>query len=482
MKELLARYGLSHSTARLIPPQVATTLSAADRLSVPYVVYQTSFDKFNTRRTKRSIEQLKLFSESALPSRAITLIRDLITSLEYEIKPKSKKTTVDESVTSVIGSVFDNPNAQDNDLQSFLGPVIEDILVFDAGCWENVEAPQFINGNQLLGMEVVPGYTMKQNLRWKGEPTEPRWRQEIIGQILAAAPTFQDWQIEYIMHRKRSWNPFGLSALETACEVMDAWLSVSTYQRDIASNAYPAFMFYLGPDVAMESPNFQIFKTYWENELAGRGTPGMFGGFGDKPPEAIPLKAQTDSGLYLAYQEMLVRVLAFCFGLKPQDFGLERDVNRSQGEVSQDASIREAAKPIARLLERKFNQRTIPLIAKAANDPSILDYKFCWTNIEVDDENFELLKRRAEVQDDLKTMDEARSEIGLEPMPNGLGELTLTALRELYKIDPQAGSDNPIDVTPAHPPAPPLAFGVPPQKQLQQQLLESLGIEIELTE
>ena len=31
---------------------------------------------------------------------------------------------------------------------------------------------------------------------------------------------------------------------------------------------------------------------------------------------------------------MLARVFAFAFNLKPQDSGVERDVNRSQGEVS----------------------------------------------------------------------------------------------------------------------------------------------------
>lgn len=478
MKELFARYGLTQSNARLIPPQVAPPMSAAERLSSPYVVHLSNFNKYTTRKTKRSVEQLKLFSESALPSRAITLIRDLITQLDYDIKPKSKKNELDDAVVMRIQSVFDNPNASDNDLQSFLGPVIEDILVFDAGCWENVESPDFIQGNDLLGLEVISGYTMKQNLQWKGNPLENRWRQEVIG-FVGNSPEFLDWQIEYVMHRKRSWNPFGLSCLETACEIMDAWLNVSTYQKDIASNAYPAFMFYLGSDFSMESPNFQIFKTYWEQELVGRGMPGMFGGFGDKAPEAIQLKAAGDDGLYLKYQEMLVRVLAFCFGLKPQDFGLERDVNRSQGEVSQSASIREAAKPLAMLIERKFNQRTIPLISKAANDPKILDYKFCWDDLEYEDEQFELLKRRAEMQDDLKTLDEGRAEIGLEPMPNGLGELTLSAYRELIKIDPQAGQENPIDVTPAKPEPAPLPFGVPPRQQLQQQLLQGLSGEIE---
>ncbi len=409
--------------------------------TIPFVLpggATVSLAQLQPRQAHRSVDELKRLSGSALPTRAIKLVRDTVSGLEYDLRPKKEDDKFDDPLqlaADVVRSVLDNPSVREDDLQSWIAPLVEDLLVFDAAVWEYVENPMWVNGNDLLGLEPVPSYTISEVINWQGDPAKPRWAQVSLnrGEVI----TFLDGEIEYLMQRKRTYSPFGLSPLETAAEIMDGWLGVSTYQRETASNAYPAFMLYLG-DQADEDTKTR-FRAYWENELKGRGTPGFFGNMGTQKPESLNLKPVSDEGLYLKYQETLVRILAICFNLRPQDFGLERDVNRSTAEVSAEASLREGCKPVATLFERKFNQRLLPKIARIANNPDILKLHFVWANLTVADE-----KKAADVDAiyldrDVVTIDEVRAKKGMKELDNDLGKLTKTALQELYKVYPEAG-------------------------------------------
>ena len=449
MREMLAQFGLvkpQHTspsislTSSLVPsqtPSIEILATEAKRRTMPFMLLNTQgIGQYGRKRLRRSVKDLKALSGSALPSRAINLIRSMVTNLDYRIVPKNKDAKTDPDVMRTIELVFDNPNPSDDDLQSFLGPIVEDMLVWDAGCWEYVEGPLFVEANDVLALETVPGYTIYINREWRGDPQMPRWMQVVDGvPISAQMPTFLNNEIEYLTMRRRSWDAFGLSPLEIAVDIMEAWIALSAYQKDTGSNAYPAFMMYLGPEFSLDDTASQLFKNYWEQELMGRGRPGILGGFGEKEPKAIELKPASDSGLYLVYQEMLVATLAYCFGLKRQDFGLERDVNRNTAEVSAEQSLREGGKPYAMQIQRKFNQRVIPMIARVTNNPAIMDYRFEWVNIDPHDAEKEARIDWGYTDRDLVTLDEIRAKRNLgPPLPNKLGALTLSAYREAITL------------------------------------------------
>jgi len=393
---------------------------------------------FHERRFKNRVEKLKNLSESSIPSRAINIIRGGIGNLEYAVRPKdpnlrpSEISTFEESIKKV-RNVIDNPNATDDDLNSFLGQIVEDIQVFDAGCWEYVEKPEFTN--PFLALEVVPGYTISQALDWKGDPDAIRWAQVVNGQ---AKVFFKDKELEYLMSRKRSWSPFGYSNLESAMEILEAFFSVSAFQRATASEAFPPFLVWLGENIG--DGEMRQMRAFWDMELKGRGTPAFWANTGK--PEVISLKPHTDDGLFLRYTELLIRVLAFCFNLKPQDFGIERDVNRSTAQVAQSASVEEAIKPIASMIAAKFNTKVLPRIAEMSDDKKILELEFFWGNIDPRDDKQESEIVRGYTQDDLMKMDEARARMDLPPLPNGVGQLTITAYRILVKFNPELAVDD----------------------------------------
>ena len=437
MKEIFERYGLLKPSPAL--PPLGSTLEAAERKSLQpfqFMTLSTGKTQFQQKRYRRRPADLKKLSESVLPSRAIRLIRNSISSLDYGIQPKSfikdRKDLKVTKATDTVRSVLDNPNARDDDLLSFIGQIIEDLLIFDAGAWEYVEKPLGVMGNDILGLEVVTGDSIAQNPAWSGDPSMPRWAQDTgIG---TANVTFLDSELEYLSLRKRSWTPFGISPLETAVDIMDAWLQVGAFQRTVASESYPSVIMWMGSQIT--EPQIQDWRRLWENELKGRGTPGFLGGW-EGEPKAIQLKSKDDAGLYLKYQEMLVRTLAYAFDLKPQDLGLERDLNRSTAEVSQDQSVRESAYPFAKLIAAKMNQRVLPRIARIVNDPTILELEFFWINIDPSDDSVQsqIFERYGRIN--VMMIDEIRSELNLEPLPGGLGQMTPGQFEEYFKINPE---------------------------------------------
>lgn len=447
MKELLARWGVAGS---------AGSFETAGLASVSYfegaqkdVERQTSrlvdlstfgvpFGRtpYRARRLKRQISTLQKLSESPLPSRAISLIRSGVSYLEFGVRARDTSREQDlEDAKRVVEAVIENPNTNDHDFSTFVGQLVEDLLIYDAGAFEYVRRPKWMKKNDVLALEIVPGFTLAQRMDWDGDPDEPRWVQIVDGKIVAE---LLDSDIEYLMQRKRSWTTFGLSPLEVAIELMESFLNLSAYQKQVASNAYPSFMLYLGNEISQEQ--VERFRSYWKMELQGQGAPGIWGG-GSGRPEALQLKPVGDDGLYLKYQEVLIRIFAFAFNLKPQDFGIERDVNRSQGEVSAWASIEEARKPVAKLIERKINTRVIPTIAEAAGMPEIAEVEFYWIGLDPRDAQADSVMYQRYLESGVMTPDDVRTELGMTVFPKGLGSMPVWFLKELAVVNPFAFVD-----------------------------------------
>ncbi len=437
MRGLLRRYGIVGNTAldNVVDMPLEESLEAKKSLREENTVipFTIGVSKFRARRTKRNAERLKALSESALPSRAINLIRNGISSLDWSIQPKGnlKQEERDAFKKSIktVENVLNVPNPEDGEFSIFVGQVVEDLLVFDAGVWEYTEEPDFMAKNDVLQLDVVPGHTIAQSVRWDGNPDVARWKQTI-----GRKPTFTDRELEYLMQRKRSYSAFGYSQLETAVEIIEAWLGLASYQRGVASNAYPPILLYLGDETTKAQAD--AMKSYWNTELAGRGRPGIWGNTGK--PQILNLKPAGDEGLYLKYQEQLVRILAFSFGLKPQDFGLERDVNRSTAVVAQFASVEEARKPIASLISKRITCKVIPRIAEITSDRLIEELEFLWIGVDPKNRKIDSEIHDVYLKHDVLTIDNVRKDLNLAPLPFGLGNLTPSALKSLFKVEPKA--------------------------------------------
>ena len=165
------------------------------------------------------------------------------------------------------------------------------------------------------------------------------------------------------------------------------------------------------------------WQHYWENEIEGYGKIPIIGG--GKQPSVFNFSNGGEDQLWLKWQEFLIRVIAMSFGLSPFKLGLERDVNRSTSEASQDSDWATIA-PIANTIKDYLTHWL--LWYRLGWD----DLEFVW-NIRTADE-----LRQAEIlaeqwNSDGIYVDELRKVYERPPLPDGLGQLTksayLTALK-----------------------------------------------------
>jgi hypothetical protein len=425
LRELLEKFGLL---------QPLPELRAAEQVTIPAA--QLRFGgvprprgSSESRKLRRDWRTLIKLAETPIASRAITLITDKVKALEYSIEPSPEH--IDDSVDyskqiDTVRRVLDNPNIDDGDWPTFVGQIVEDQLTFDMGVFEYVEKPTPAPvPNDILALIPIPGWCLERTELWAGDPTKPRW----VQQGGPKPVPLLDSQIEAIIMRRRSSTAYGVSPLEVALSTMDAYLKLSNYQANVASDAYPAFLVSLGE--AADQTMVDRFQNYWESTLTGRAKPGIFGGMGK--PETLQLKALDDDGMYLKYWEILIRVFAFSFRLKAQDFNIERDVNRSQGEVSQAASIEESVRPYGIALANRITERVIPRIAKLANDPKILDLVYTYTNIDPWDEKEQTDLATKQWLADGISRGEYRAALGFAPAGDGTDDMSHSEFVSQYK-------------------------------------------------
>ena len=148
MWQLLSKYGIGSGNQTDLKAQQVSLDTIRNNSSPVFNFGDGANRGFQTKRNKRRPNYLRGLAKSALPSRAISLIRDGVTSLKWAVQPREilpeseKSAQFGDSIETVL-NVLRRPNWEDDDFITFIGQIVEDLLVFDAGCWEYVEQPRY---------------------------------------------------------------------------------------------------------------------------------------------------------------------------------------------------------------------------------------------------------------------------------------------------------------------------------------------------
>lgn len=383
---------------------------------------------------RRSAAWLDALSTSPLPARAISLICNEVVCLSRKIVPRRefRKEGLDEEI-QLVKRVVDRPNYRDRIYENLLPRTIEDYLKFGMGAWEYVDRPRGMGGSP-VGIFAVAGSQIVPNTSWDGQPNLPRW---VWFDHEGNSKPLLDRQVEVFQDRLRTTDVFPVGKLEVAAGLMDAWLGLDTYQAEVASTAYPSHLVSLGKEA--EEKDVIAYREYWENDLRGTGRPGVVGGF---DVTAVATKGLNDEALFLQYQERQIRIFAFVFDLQAQDFNLQADVNRNQGEIQDKKTRSEAVKPIALKIQAAYNNTVIPRIAQVTGNNRIemLALKFPELDYQDPVEMSEVHERYRGA--DILSRDEIREQIGYEPegdaeAPAEAGEAPKAENQRLLRVVPQ---------------------------------------------
>jgi hypothetical protein len=301
------------------------------------------------RVAKANVALFRHWSEHSEWIRAAINIRKAqVSAAEWDIMPFDPEQKYSEELKDKIKQVFDRPNPAADSFRSFVEPVVEDILVLDAGVIEKVRTLR----TQVAQLWPVDGGKMRVSSLWDGATDEPRYYWYPDGVLRAA---FKNEDIVYIMANPATYRPVGLAALETLKLTIDAELSGHTYNHRQVTQAAPDGLLDLGEGARPE--HVEQFKSYWASEIAGRGAMAFIGG--SKNPKFIPFRATNRDMQFLEWQIYLVRKIAAVFGLSPQDLGMTFDVNRSSGEVQQENTEDRGIRPFLSLIQDYFTREIV---------------------------------------------------------------------------------------------------------------------------
>lgn len=357
---------------------------------------------------------LRYFSHTPWARRAINSIKNPIKELKWEIVPKQGLTLNSElkRQIEVATYCFEHPNHTDC-FETMLEAVVEDYLC-GAGV---IEMELSGDDARPLWMWPVDGLSIQMYAAWDGRnPKEARYYQTYGygggGTVVNDGIDLRDDEIVYIRPNPSTASPFGKGPLEIAFTSIARQLGAGDFAGNLASNAKPSMMlFFQNADATF----INAFRQYWRNDVEGQGGTPITGGADAK---SIPLYPQGDDALYLKWQEFCIRECAAAFDLSPQNLNIERDVNRSQGEVSEDRDWDQAIKPTANTISKSLTRN---VLHKKLGFHQ-LEHRFVGLDREDEVATSEIYETY--YRNNAITPNEQREKMGMPPMEGQWGDMT----------------------------------------------------------
>lgn len=280
---------------------------------------------------------------------AINIRRSQIASAEWEIGPLDPNKPYSKRLAATLKDKFNTPNPSNDSYRTFIEPIIEDLIVLDAGC---VEKERNLLG-EIVNLWPVDGGQVKVNAFWDGsDPNEARyyWYPDYLQRA-----SFKNDDFILMMANKRTSSPVGLSPLESLKLTIEAELYGHEYNRRQVTGAAPDGVMDLGEDATIE--DVRKYRSFFEAEVSGQGAIGFVGG--SKNAKWIPFRASNRDMQFLEWQIYLVRKIAVVLGLTPQDLGITYDVNRSTSETQIQISEDRGLRPMMSLIQDYMTKEVV---------------------------------------------------------------------------------------------------------------------------
>jgi HK97 family phage portal protein len=284
----------------------------------------------------------------------------------------------------------------------WLRMLLEDLFVIDA---PTLHIRRDRKGG-LWALEVMDGATVKRVLASDGRtplPPDPAYQQ-----VLKGVPAV-DYTAEELIYAPRNPRPhkiYGLSPVEQIVMTANIALrrQVSQLNYFTEGNTPEAL---IGVPDAWTPDQIRQFQEYWDALLQGnlgarRHTRFVPGGLKYQPMREPPLKDEFD--------EWLARVVCFAFSIPPTAFSTQ--TNRATAETAQQAALAEGLAPLQRWLKALIDRVIGQVLGWQ-------DLEFAWADTLPADPAQQAQILTAYVAAGIKTRNEARAQLGLDPVAGG---------------------------------------------------------------
>ena len=353
---------------------------------------------------------------------AIETRKDQIERMDWSIKVRNPRKPRGDSEERIrrVERFWRKPDGV-HPFATWLRMSMEDLLALDAPAFELRRS----RGGQLIGIDVVPGDTIKILVDDTGRtpvPPLPAYQQVLYGRIWANL-TSRD--LMYVPRNKRPHRLYGFSPVEQI---------VVTVNTVLQRQASQLFHFGIGnvPAGILNAPDgwtpdqIQQFQEYFDARLAGN--------LGEKQkaiwvPKDTKYQAFKEPLLKDEFDEWLARVICYCFSLPPTPF--VKAMNRSSAEQADQTALEEGREPFLRWWKRIAD-------AVIADELDCPDLQWVWEPVDDIDPQLQSGIHDQRLRNGSSTINEVRLFYGEDPIEGGdvpriyvaNGALSLTAIDE----------------------------------------------------
>lgn len=365
--------------------------------------------RFRATVPKINEQTLRRFARTAIPRRAINIVIDGVLGRGHIVEKRNPLDKADYTrAIQAVETVVTTPNNQD-DYYEFWGAILEDTMSGDCGCFEKARAGDI---DRPLFLFPVNGFTIEFCQGYRDNPDIPRFAQNQG----IKKEYFTDNELAYLKIRNFTNTPFGCSPLEAAFTYISYLLDVQEYSNLVASKSVPKFILNLGKNI--DQSILDQYRRYFEEEIYGSGDTPIISGDGSS---SVQIAAINDDGLFLKYQQFLISIIAFTFGIPPSKLGQEVSNDKSTITEKNENVLEEAVKPYAKLLERAINKHVINNIGLG----KYLQFRFIFEETLAQQEQRSKIDRE-DWNADLYLMEEIRAKKSLPPFRDERDKMTIS--------------------------------------------------------
>ena len=365
--------------------------------------YQTGLTPFaELRNLARNCEILRLGIETCI---------DQICTFDWQFAPKEDSSIKpDDPRIAEITEFFKSPDKV-NTFSQWIGAIVEEVLVTDS---VSIYRPKTRKGSP-YAFELMDGATIFPLLDNDGRrPSAP---DPAYQQILKGTPKtdYDTTELLYMPKKVRVYTPYGFPAVEQI---------IMTARKAINRDIYQLLYFTAGsvPDAFAEMPegmtpdDIKSFEERFNNMLTGNAAQRRQVPF---LPAGAKINQLKEPILTDAFDEWMARLVMFSLSLPPNAFVKQQ--NRATAESEKDRALQEGQAPRLQFI-------------KGILDTLIADFGPEYSqNIEAipkdnanQDPTITANNSKTYVAAGIKTINECRADIGLDPMEGGDQLMALT--------------------------------------------------------
>jgi phage portal protein BeeE len=392
-------------------------------------VFATLSGRTVPRQGFLSVEMMRaIYLRSELVRACVDTLIEFISALDWTIRPidedKSKwmrdrdpdKFLDQQKRIEWLKEFFRRPSSKE-DYETFQRKLLRDLLIYDAGAYEVVFATM---GDRRLPLElgVMAGETIEIETDDQGIPDRYHQSYNVQKNV-----EFESDEIAYMMLNPCTWQPYGISPIETAYISIAQDLSANKFNLDYFNkNGIPPGLLAV---IGVSAPEFrnimaQMRKTSEDNphNLLTTRAQRSPDGSAQKVFEYVPLNSQSNRDMQFAeLMQLSVNRVSMAYKLNASQIGFTAEATGGIGSgIAETQESLAQNKAIAPLMRRVETTHTFNVIHRGCG---WTDLEFAYVESNTPQEEQEYQKDMQEMQSGALTVNEFRGKRSRKPVEWG---------------------------------------------------------------